>query len=578
MSEEHFDVVVVGSGFGGSVMTYRLAAAGWRVCLLERGRAYPPGTFPRSPYGMRTNFWDPTEGLFGLFDFWSFSGLDAVVSSGLGGGSLIYANVLLRKDERWFAEDDGDGGARPWPVTRAELDPHYDRVEAMLSPQPYPFGVPPYDATSKTRAFREAAERAGLRWFAPNIAVTFGNAGETPVPGEPIREERPNLHGRTRHTCRLCGECDLGCNYGSKNTLDYTYLSEAARLGAEIRVGSDVRAFSRRPGGGYAVRYIEYPARQDGEPVAILDPSTPMRTITAGRLVLSAGTLGTARLLLRNRSAVPRISHALGTRFCGNGDLLTFVLRCRDDAGGSRVPRVIDPGYGPVITSAIRVDDAADGGDGRGFYLEDAGFPAFVGWLLQAAEAPRDLWRSRTALGRLARERARRDRYRHTGRSALVAQLFGDSELSAGLLPILAMGRDVPDGRMSLRHNHLVVDWRKGTSRPGRADGRSGPYFDRVRDTCRALAEALGGEFRDNPLWFLSRVITVHPLGGCPMGRGPGEGVVDGRGEVFGCPGLHIADGSVMPGPVGANPSLTIAALADRFADRIIEHGPGPAR
>jgi cholesterol oxidase len=563
MSEEHFDVVVVGSGFGGSVMAYRMAEAGRRVCVLERGKPYPPGSFPRSPYRMRTNFWDPTQGLYGLFDFWSFSGLDVLVASGLGGGSLIYANVLLRKDERWFVKEDPYAGVyEHWPVSRADLDPHYDRVEAMLRPQQYPFELPPYDAAAKTRAFREAAERAGLRWFAPPLAVTFANPGEPPVPGEPIREGHPNLHGRTRHTCRLCGECDVGCNYGSKNTMDYTYLSAAVRLGAEIRTGADVRAFSPRQKGGYAIRYIHYAPDSDGRPTAILDPATPMRTVTADRLVLAAGSLGSTRLILRNRSAVPHISRRLGTRFCGNGDLLTFALRCRDESGGRRV---IDPGYGPVITTALRVEDAADGGAGRGFYLEDGGFPAIVAWLLQASEVPRDLWRWRSVVLRLTRERLRRDRYRHTGRSAAVAQLLGASELSAGVLPIVAMGRDVPDGRMYLRHNHLCVDWRKDRG------GASGPYFERVRETCRRLAEALDGDFRDNPLWFLRRVITVHPLGGCPMGRDAGEGVVDSYGEVFGCPGLYIADGSVMPGPVGPNPSLTIAALADRFADRLVE-------
>ena len=570
MTDEHFDVVVVGSGFGGSVMAYRLAEAGRRVCVLERGKTYPPGAFPRSPYRMRTNFWDPTHGLYGLFDVWSFTGLDALVASGLGGGSLIYANVLLRKDERWFAEDHADGGRRrPWPVDRGDLEPHYERVESVLRPQPYPADVAPYDATPKTRAFRAAAERAGLRWFAPALAVTFANPGEAPVTGEPIVEERPNLHGRTRYTCRLCGECDLGCNYGSKNTLDLTYLSDAVRLGADVRTHADARAFARRPDGRYAVRYIEYPPDCDGRPTAILDPATPMRTVTADRLVLAAGTLGTTRLLLRNRSAVPRISHRLGTRFCGNGDLLTFAVRCGQGSEDGRLERAIDPGYGPVITSAVRVEDAADGGEGRGFYLEDAGFPVFAAWLLHAAGAPRQLWRWRRVAMRLSRERLRRDRYRHTGRSAVVAHLFGTSEVSAGMLPLLAMGRDVPDGRMYLRHNHLMVDWHKA--------GASAPYFERVRETCARLAGALGGTLRDNPLWFLSRVITVHPLGGCPMGEGPHDGVVDSHGEVFGCPGLHVADGSVMPGPVGANPALTIAALADRFADRVVERGRGPA-
>src|SRR6185437_6603551 len=122
--DTHFDIVIVGSGFGGSVAAYRMAEAGRRVCVLERGRPYPPGSFARAPADMRRNFWNPTEGQYGLFDVWSFRGLNGLVSAGLGGGSLIYANVLLRKDERWFVTDLDDGTALPWPVTRADLDPH----------------------------------------------------------------------------------------------------------------------------------------------------------------------------------------------------------------------------------------------------------------------------------------------------------------------------------------------------------------------------------------------------------------------------------------------------------------------
>jgi cholesterol oxidase len=129
------------------------------------------------------------------------------------------------------------------------------------------------------------------------------------------------------------------------------------------------------------------------------------------------------------------------------------------------------------------------------------------------------------------------------------------------------MGRDVPNGNMKLtEHGYLDIDW---------IARKSGPYFERVRAESRRIAEAMDAEtVEDNPLWYLRRVITVHPLGGCPMGRAPSEGVVDPYGEVFGCPGLHLADGSVMPGPVGPNPSLTIAALADRFAEAMLDGHP----
>ncbi|QIN83494.1 NAD(P)-binding protein [Rubrobacter tropicus] len=391
MEDTHFDAIIVGSGFGGSVMAYRLAEAGLRVCLLERGKAYPPGSFPRSPYKMHENFWDPSEGLHGLYDFWSFHRVHALVASGLGGGSLIYANVLMRKDERWFVREDlRRGGHEYWPITRADLDPHYDRVEGMLRPQKYPFDREPYSGTSKTGAFREAARRAGMEPFFPDLAVTFAPAeGEEPVPGEPIREERPNLHGRTRQTCRLVGECDVGCNYGSKNTLDYNYLSEAKRLGADLRTGCEVKSMEPRGGGagGYAVRYAEHRISPGS------DGPGESRKLTADRLILSAGTLGSTYLLLKNRSAFPRVSKLLGTRFCGNGDYLTLAVKASEESGGKRVPRVIDPSYGPVITSAVRGSDDLDGGEGRGFYLEDAGFPNHLAWMVQTLNLPASLWR-----------------------------------------------------------------------------------------------------------------------------------------------------------------------------------------
>jgi cholesterol oxidase len=301
-AQEHFDAVVVGSGFGGSVAAYRLAEAGRRVCLIERGRPYPPGSFPRTPKQIAGAFRNPSRGGHGLFQAWAFSRMDSVVSAGLGGGSLIYANVLLRKDERWFVQEDhGRPGFEYWPVTRKDLEPHYDRVEAMLQPQTYPFGQEPYSQTPKTVAFREAAEKAGLSWFLPPLAVTFGNPGGPAVPGEPLvsadGRTNDNLHRRTRYTCRLVAECDIGCNFGSKNSLDYNYLTQAERLGVDIRTRCEVRSF--KPGErSYVIDYVEHRPENEGHP---LDTSTlPLVTISANQLVLSAGVFGSTYLLLRN--------------------------------------------------------------------------------------------------------------------------------------------------------------------------------------------------------------------------------------------------------------------------------------
>jgi cholesterol oxidase len=565
---EHFDAIIVGSGFGGSVTAYRLAAAGQRVLVLERGKSYPPGSFPRSPVEMKRNVWDPSEGLQGMFDLWSFDGFDGLVSSGLGGGSLIYANVSLRKDEHWFVHDDRTGGAyESWPVTRADLDPHYDQVEPMLNVQKYPFEQAPYNQTPKTLALQAAAGGVG-EWFLPNLAVTFANPDAPAIPGEPIAEARPNLHHRTRLTCRLCGECDVGCNYGSKNTLDYTYLTAAQYEGAEIRTRCEVREFAPVGDRRWTVSYIEHSDAAQGRELDT--EALPRTTLSADRLILSAGTFGTNYLLLRmrERGVLSALSGALGQGFSGNGDFLAFALRCSEEGrDGHRTVRNVDPTHGPVITSAVRIPDAhdGDGAKGRGFYVEDAGYPAFGSWMVQLLDEPRVLLSSLPLISTIASRLLMR---RNADENSTISRLFGDCSHSAGMMPLLAMGRDVPDGKMSLEDDTLQVDWSR--------DGGSHDYFQGVREVCEKLATSLGGQYRDAPTWLLRRAVTVHPVGGARMGRTAAEGVVDPWGRVFGYPGLHVADGSVMPGSVGANPSLTIAALANRFCDAIVEGRPDP--
>jgi cholesterol oxidase len=561
---EHVDAVVVGSGFGGSVAAYRLAEAGRSVVVLERGQAFPPGSFPRSPAEMGRAFWDPREGLYGMYDVWSFDGCDSVVSSGLGGGSLIYANVLLRKDERWFVHEHRapDGGYEPWPLSRADLDPHYDAVERMMGASPYPLDRPAYADTPKTHAMQDAAAELGLDWFLPPLAISFApHHGAEPGLGLPVAEpEYGNLHGAPRRTCRLCAECNIGCNDGAKNSLDFTYLSAARHHGADLRTSHEVTRIRPRAGGGYEVDYVHHDT-------AVKATGPRVRTIGCDRLVLAAGTYGTAYLLLRSREALPGLGAALGTRFCGNGDLLTFLLRAQDR---DRV-RPLDAGRGPVITSAIRLPDEVDGGPlggsgHRGAYIQDGGYPGFVDWLVEGADlgdqiarAARFLWERFVAFFSDAPD---------TNLSAELSELVGDGALSISSLPLLGMGRDTPDGTLRLRGGRLQAVWTTESSEA---------HFERLRKTMQRIADVLGADYSDNPIWFRKRVVTVHPLGGAPMGRHPGEGVCDPYGEVFGHPGLYIADGAALPGPVGANPALTIAALADRMCTRLLDTGAGPA-
>jgi cholesterol oxidase len=552
---ESVDAVVVGSGFGGSVACYRLAAAGQSVVLMERGAAYPPGSFARTPSEMGRNFWDPDKGLYGLFDAWTFRGLEGIVSSGLGGGSLIYANVLLRKDQNWFVQESPvpGGGYESWPFSRQDLDPYYAAAEAMLRPVPYP-----YRDTPKTLAMETAAGALGLSITRPPIAVTF-----SPSPGAaPARNQvlppapYGSVHGDSavRTTCTLSGECDIGCNAGAKNTLDHNYLSAAKTAGADIRTYHDVRGIRPLPAGGYEVRYVIHnPA--DASPGLLRE-----QLIHCRRLLLAAGTFGTTFLLLRNRASLPALSPALGTRFSGNGDLLGFVLDATDPDGATRT---LSGSSGPVITTAIRTADSTDGGDGRGYYIEDAGYPSFMNWLLETAQFRQVVKRAGKMMVQLLK-----DRLFHAQRSNISADLaaaLGDGRLSASSVPLLGMGRDIPDGVMTLQGGRLAINWTLATS---------AAYFGRMQATMHSIARELGGSFKQNPLWWSKRVITVHPLGGAPAGRNSGEGVCDPYGEVFGYPGLHVVDGAVMPGPVGANPALTIAAFAERACHRILS---GPA-
>jgi len=280
-----------------------------------------------------------------------------------------------------------------------------------------------------------------------------------------------------------------------------------------------------------------------------------MHRITADRLVLSAGVFGTTYLLLKNRASFPGLSERLGTRFCGNGDILMLAVEAKENGK----PRIVDPGYGPVITSTIRVKDALEGGPGRAYYIQDGGHPQIVNWVIESSYQLGVIHRLLRFLFKLVEIWLRLVRRSEIGRE--VSALF-TSSLSSSSVPLFSMGRDIPDGTMKLTDDgYLDLDW---------ATRRSKAHFDNVRRTGKDVAGALQAEFMDNLPWYIGRVTTVHPLGGCPMGRDEREGVVDSYGRVFGYPGLVIADGSVMPGPVGPNPSNTIAALAHRSAEQLI--------
>ncbi|HEX2085724.1 MAG TPA: GMC oxidoreductase, partial [Solirubrobacteraceae bacterium] len=418
-----------------------------------------------------------------------------------------------------------------------------------------------YDATRKTAALRDAAASLRLEWFLPELSVTFAAPGREPRPGEPIPQPEPNLHGTPRETCRLCAECCFGCNHGSKNSLDLNYLSAAARLGAEIRPLCEVRELRPRDGGGYVVRYVEHDLAREGRSTATHDTSVlPLRTVTADQLLLAAGTFGSTYLLLRNRASLPGLSETLGDGFSVNGDFLAFAVKCSTRTPWGRRRRVVEADVGTAITSAVRIP--AQRPEDADSYVEDMGYPAFLSWLLQIVDVENAVQVARRVLPRVVCDRF----FGRTGRlDADVASLFGSSALSASLLPMIGVGRDAGGGMLALRRDRLVAVWDQE---------RSAPYYRRALGMARALATALGARYWDT---HRRAPVTMHPLGGCPMGTSAQDGVVDSYGEVFNHPGLFIADGSVMPAPIGVNPSLTIAAVADRTADRMLGLAPAAA-
>lgn len=534
-----FETVIVGSGFGGSVMAYRLADAGQQVLLLERGKAYKPGDFKRTIPEVGDSFWDPSRQLYGRFNVWFFKKLGALVASGLGGGSLIYANALIRKPREWF--DD-------WPISYDDLAAHYKVVEDIIGVAPYPQGTP-YDDVQKIRVFRDAAAAlaqndASLRVIEdPNLGITFSE------PTRPLGMSlgSTNFHDAERRTCTLCGDCVAGCNVGAKNTLDFNYITRAKQKGATIRPLTEVKAFRKRSG------YIEvdYVKHDPGT-----GTTTACETLRCKRLVLSAGTFGSTYLMLKNVPGLP----ALGTRFSGNGDQLAFAINCDEP---------IDSMFGPTITTVLRGEDAVDPGahgNTRGFYLEDAGFPHELAWMVEGISIGGLVARAARFARQLGRKMWFSDRDPDLGEE--LSAVLGRAKLSSHFLPMLAMGRDYPDGTFSLTKQrdpddaqYLALDWN---------GSRSADYFERITDVGKRLADELGGRFVRHLPSLLSRTVTVHPLGGCPMGDDPDTSVVNTYGKAHKADGLYVVDGSILPSSVGPNPSLTIAAIANRAADQLL--------
>lgn len=513
-----FDAIVVGSGFGGAVLSCRLAAAGHRVLVLERGRRWHPGNFPRAPEDPW--LWDVRHPVarHGWFDVRVFPNMSVVLGAGVGGGSLAYANISVD------AKPDTFERGFPPEIRFGTLGPHYAEVGRMLGVRP----VPAHQIPPRTRLLRDAAENAGYghRFRQLDLAVRFDEAWSErlPDPYAPAHSrQHVNEFGVQQGTCVHLGNCDIGCDVNARNTLDLNYLAAAQRDGAEIRPLHIVRRIHP------IARGYEVHAEEISETVLV--PSV----LTASVVVLSAGSLGSTEILLRSRAhgSLPDVSDRLGHGWSSNGDFLTPAFHFFRD---------LRPTRGPTVTAAI---DLLDGEyQGRAIFIEDGGLPDLGrAFLERFVSQPHDDPRAMEII-------------------ASILPLVGRADIFRSVMPWFAQARDAADGQLRLDGQHLTLDWDVTASRP---------TMDAVAALHRRLAFLTQGIPLTPVTWTAGHdLMSPHPLGGCNMGGSPHDGVVNHKGAVFNYPGLYVADGSIVPKALGLNPSKTIAALAEHIAAHLL--------
>ncbi|MEM7167718.1 MAG: alpha/beta fold hydrolase [Planctomycetota bacterium] len=546
----HYDAVVVGSGYGASIMACRLARAGRSVCVLERGRELQPGQYPDDlgSASKQVHIDTPMLGIGSkrsLFDVRTNDDMNVLVGCGLGGTSLINANVVLKPEDRVF---DGSWPQAVREEVGAKLDEYYERARNMLKPSQYPAGTPGYPEPQKTAAHRAAAQGIGEPFDLTPIAVNF----------EKFTDGRNHV-GVEQQPCTNCGDCVSGCNYNSKNTVLMNYLPDAVNHGAEIYTEISVRRVEEAEGGRWRLFFQLIESGRERF-------STPDMFLTAETLVLGAGTLGSSEILLRSRAAGLSLSSRLGERFTGNGDVLAFSYNCDqaiNGVGWGDGDLRADAPVGPCITSIVdaREKDSLE----DGMVIEEGSIPGALSSLLPAALAGAAATTGRDT------DRGFADWWGEFWRKT--KSFFGGSDTGAvyNTQTMLVMAHDDGDGRMHLQDDRLRVAWEN----VGRQE-----VFGKISDKLHRVTEQLGGTYVSNPLWteLLGKdLVTVHPLGGCAMADDASGGVVNHRCQVFRSSsgtdvyeGLYVTDGAVVPRPLGVNPLWTISALAERAADLLL--------
>ncbi|MCI0387208.1 MAG: GMC family oxidoreductase N-terminal domain-containing protein [Acidobacteria bacterium] len=564
-SPDGYDVVIIGSGYGGAIPAARLATAQWpanakpTICILERGREWLPGQFPDSLQGGVQEARSPLNAL-GLYDTSFSADIGVIAGSGLGGTSLVNANCAIRPDSEVFDQS-------PWPQAvrtlsqNSQLTQFYDRAHATLFTAQHPDAM----MLNKVKALKKGAQGiTGAKFEIHDITVNF-------------RFEGLNNWGVQQRKCINCGDCTTGCNVGAKNTLDTNYLAIAKWGGAEIFTQVEVKHLTSDPGGGYLIHYLR---RESASGLA------EQGTLRAKRLVvIAAGTLGTTGIMLRSRRVGLGLPDSLGAHFGGNGDFFAIAYNAdqrTDTLGWGAYPNSdralrLQPGPGqslhpgPAIVSRVRYNTHKPLLER--FKAEDFSMPLMYVDAVRTALAfiigqdtdPNDFFDNIAEAGRRLRD------------------FVLDSDLEKGAanhsLAYLVNGHDDHSGVIELDPltDEARVSW------PGVGNQ---PIFQQMNSRLLQHTKALGGTYIKNPLWgFIPfrTLVTAHPLGGCVMSDSHTTGVVNHFGQVYNAQGalhngLYITDGATLPSSLGVNPFMTISALAEWRAEHIItELGGTPA-
>jgi cholesterol oxidase len=529
-----YDVLVVGSGFGGSVTALRLTEKGYRVGVLEAGRRFADAEFAENSWHLKDFLFAPKLGCTGIQRIHRLDNAMILAGAGVGGGSLVYANTLYKPPAAFFAD-------RQWKdITdwADELGPYYDQASRMLGVVTY------HRMTPADEVLKDVAEQMGVgnSYHQAPVGVLFGAPGQ--APGTEVPDPFFGGAGPSRNTCLDCGECMTGCRHNAKNTLVKNYLYLAERNGAQIHALTTVSGVRPREGGGYLVETV---------------PTTggkAKRVFTAGQVVFSAGAYGTQRLLhvLRACGQLPGISDRLGELTRTNSEALL--------GASANNPRGVDFTDGVAITSSIHPDENTHiepvrygkGSNAMGLLrapLTDGG-----------PGAPRAV----RALGVALRH------------PTWLLRLVSTRKFAERTVILLVM--QSLDNSLTVYPKRRLLGGFKLKSRQGH--GEPNPdWIPAANRAARLLAERIKGVPGGTAGDLLKMPLTAHILGGCVIGADAASGVVDPYHRLFGYQGLHVVDGSAVPANLGVNPSLTITALAERamaFWPNRGEADPRPAQ